>query len=184
METKGVIKQILGTDRDTINLLLSLTDTTLIDPIQALEGEELLITLKKYHEKRSLNSNAYLWVLMTKIANHPDINSSKDEIYEDMLRKYGVPYQDEKGYITITVKNYVDMSRIGGHWLKCAEHDDFISYLQIKGTSEYDRAEMARFTDCVVSEAKELGIETLPPEELERMLDEWQRNYGVSLPTT
>ena len=45
---------------------------------------------------------------------------------------------------------------------------------------EYDRAEMARFTDCVIGEAKELGIETLPPEELERMLDEWQKNYGAS----
>jgi hypothetical protein len=44
----------------------------------------------------------------------------------------------------------------------------------IKGSSEYDTAEMAKFIDAVVLEAKELGIETLPPAELERMKSLWQ----------
>ena len=184
METKGVIKQILGVDGQNINLLLSLTDTNIIDNIQALAGLDLSVTLKKYHEKRSLDANAYCWVLMTKIANHPDINTSKDEVYEDMLRKYGVLYQDENGYITITVKKCVDMNRIGGHWKYYGGNEKFSSYLMIKGTSEYDRAEMARFIDCIISEAKELGIETMPPEDLERMLNEWQKCYGASSPTT
>lgn len=184
METKGVIKQVLGIDGQNINILLSLTDTNITDSIEALAGEDLSVTLKKYHEKRSLSANAYCWVLITKIANHPDINSSKDEIYEEMLQKYGVLYQDENGYITITVKSIVDMSKIGGHWKYYDGNEKWASYMKIKGTSEYDRAEMARFIDCIITEAKELGIETLPPEDLERMLDEWQRCYGASLPTT
>ena len=38
--------------------------------------------------------------------------------------------------------------------------------------------EMSRLIDGTVSQAKELGIETATPEELERMKNEW-RNYGI-----
>ena len=43
----------------------------------------------------------------------------------------------------------------------------------IKGSSEYDSAEMAHFIDRIVEEAQELGIETATPDELERMKQEW-----------
>jgi hypothetical protein len=45
----------------------------------------------------------------------------------------------------------------------------------IKGTSLYNTSEMARFIDMVVQEAKEEGIETLPPAELERMKAAWNQ---------
>ena len=47
-------------------------------------------------------------------------------------------------------------------------------YYQIKGSSEYNTAEMSRLIDGIVSECKELGIETLPPEELKRMMEGYQ----------
>lgn len=43
----------------------------------------------------------------------------------------------------------------------------------IKGSSEYDTVEMSHFIDRIVEEAKELGIETATPDELERMKQEW-----------
>ena len=52
METKGVIKQILGVDGQNINLLLSLTDTNIIDNIQALAGLDLSVTLKKVSREK------------------------------------------------------------------------------------------------------------------------------------
>lgn len=136
--------------------------------------EKLSLCLKKFRKKRSLDANAYLWVLCTKIANHPQIKSSKDEVYEDMLQKYGHIYQDDEGYITVTVKADVDMSKIEGHWKFYKSNGKFSSYLMIKGTSEYDTAEMAHFIDQVVDEAKGLGIETIPPDELERMVSAWK----------
>lgn len=138
--------------------------------------EKLSISAEKYKKKRSLDANAYCWVLISKIANHPSIHSSKDEVYEDMLQKYGYFYQDEDGYISITVKADVDMSKITGHWKFLKTNGKFTSYLMIKGTSEYDTAEMAHFIDCIVEEAKILGIETLPPEQLERMAAAWGKS--------
>jgi hypothetical protein len=131
----------------------------------------LSIVAKKYRQKRSLDANAYCWVLITKIAEM--LNSSKEEIYEDMLQKYGFIYQDDDGYITVTVKADVDMNKITGHWKFLKGNGKFNSYLMIKGSSEYDSAEMAKFIDRIVDEAKELGIETMTPAELERMKAAW-----------
>lgn len=142
--------------------------------------EKLSITAKKYRQKRSLDANAYCWVLCTKIANHPSVMSSKDEVYEEMLQKYGYIYQDEEGYITVTVKADVDMSKITGHWKFYKGNGKFNSYLMIKGSSEYDSGEMAHFIDAIVQEAKELGIETLTPNELERMKATWQIKGSAS----
>ena len=138
------------------------------------ECEKLSIEAKKYREKRSLDANAYAWVLFTKIAEV--LQSSKDEIYEEMLQKYGYIYQDDDGYITVTVKAEVDMSKIQGHWKHYKSNGKFSSYLMIKGSSEYDTGEMAKFIDAVVLEAKELGIETATPDELERMKATWGSN--------
>ena len=43
--------------------------------------------IKEYHKKRSLNANAYAWALIGKIADV--LRNSKDEIYLEMLKKYG-----------------------------------------------------------------------------------------------
>lgn len=64
--------------------------------------DKLSIKAVKYRQKRSLDANAYAWVLMSKIA--AVLNTSKEEVYEEMLRRYGVLYEDEAGYITITVR--------------------------------------------------------------------------------
>ena len=140
--------------------------------------EKLNISVKEFKKKRSLDSNAYCWVLMTEIANHPDVRSSKEEVYEEMLQKYGYLAQDEDGYIVITLKESIDISKLGGHWKFYKGNGKFNSYLAIKGSSEYDTSEMAHFINQIVLEAKELGIETATPEELARMNELWGAKIG------
>lgn len=150
------------------------------EPTEAINSinscEKLNIVANPFRKKRSLDANAYCWAIITKIANHPDIKSSKEEVYEEMLQKYGYLYQDEEGYIVGTYKVDTDISKVPGHWKFYKSNGKFNSYLMIKGSSEYDTSEMAHFIDMVVQEAKELGIETLTPAELERMKVEWQKD--------
>jgi hypothetical protein len=100
-------------------------------------------------------------VLCTKIAEV--IDSSKDEVYEDMLQKYGFLYQDDEGYIPVTVKAGVDMSKIQGHWKFYKSNGKFDSYLMIKGTSEYDSAEMAKFIEGLTAYNREQMMKELAP---------------------
>jgi hypothetical protein len=44
----------------------------------------------------------------------------------------------------------------------------------MRGSHTYDTKEMARLIDGVVYEAKSIGIETLSPDELERMKSLWK----------
>lgn len=149
---------------------LSINENLSQEMVEEIQNCKLAINLKKWRKKRSLDANGYLWVLCTKLAFKYD--TSKEEVYEEMLQHYGVLYQDDDGnYIVITLKADIDTTKIDGHWKFFKESPDgkFKSYLMIKGTSQYDSFEMSKFLDMVVQEAKNEGIETLPPEELKRM---------------
>ena len=167
MESKGYILGIsreLSTNRYTLTIALEGVNRGEIESLD--NSHPYRLKLSKWSDKRSLDANSYLWILCTKIAEA--VKSSKEEVYEELLRKYGLV--DEE--VVITVKSTVDMSRIEGHWLKIKDNGTWSGYIRIRGSSEYDRREMSHFLDMVVEDAKELGIETLPPAELERMKNE------------
>ena len=181
METTG---KLINVVRDIVSGKLNITfqiDAEPIDEINILATlDKLNIVAKRFRKKRSLDANAYAWVLMTKMANHPDIKSSKEEVYEEMLQKYGYLDEDEDGYIVITIKSSIDVRRLGGHWKFYKSNGKFNSYLAIKGSSEYSTSEMAHFINQIVDECKGLGIETLTPRELEEMLSKWHTKGGNS----
>ena len=181
MEFTGCVQNV-SKDWNTgqFQITFTVNELSAINEINSIKDcEKLNIKAVKYRKKRSLDANAYLWVLCTKIAEV--VQSSKDEIYEEMLQKYGCLYQDENGdYVVATVKASVDMAKMG-HWKFYKTDGKFSAYLMIKGTSEYDTAEMAHFIDRVVEEAKELDIETMTPDELERMKAAWGKKYENSI---
>ncbi|RDU22856.1 hypothetical protein [Anaerosacchariphilus polymeriproducens] len=141
-----------------------------------LGEDKLNIKVTKYREKRSLDANAYAWVLMSKLAEHLD--TSKEEVYEEMLNKYGFPVFEENGRRTIlTVLPEVNMKSLGIHTKYIGSgyvgDKEFHHYLVLRGSSEYNTKEMAHFIDMIVSECKEVEIETLPEDEIKRMKEVW-----------
>ena len=131
--------------------------------------EKLSIEIKQYREKRSLNANAYAWKLIGEIADI--VRASKDEIYLEMLRKYG---QSELISVLahIPVQYYLKYyDEAGESWLngKLFKH-----YRVYKGSSEFDTREMSILIDGIVGEAKELGIQTETPEQLAKIKSLWK----------
>jgi hypothetical protein len=47
----------------------------------------------------------------------------------------------------------------------------------MRGSHTYNSVEMARLIDGVISEAKELGIETITVSEKDKMLEQWGKAY-------
>ena len=163
-EVRGVSRDI-STNRYILTLALEGVNRGEIESLD--NSHPYRLKLSKWAEKRSLDANAYLWVLCTKIAEA--VKSSKEEIYSELLRKYGLV---DEG-VVITVKSSVDMTRIDGHWLKIKDNGTWAGYIRIRGSSEYDRREMAHFLDMVVEDAKELGIETMTPADLQKLKEAW-----------
>jgi hypothetical protein len=154
----SLVIQLKGANRHELETLVKDTDYRL--------------KLVKWHDKRSLDSNAYLWKLCDLIAGK--IGSSKEEVYENMLRSYGT-IDDELP--PIVVHSSADISKFQDHYLWFDSREingkKFDCYLRIKGSSEMDSKEMSHLIDGVIFEAKQLGIETLPPEEIQRMNERW-----------
>ena len=132
------------------------------------QDRDKVFEIKEHREKRSLTANAYAWALIGKIADV--LRTSKDEVYLLMLKRYG---QSE----VVSVLSFIDVSGYFKYYEKIGsgtvQGKEFTHYRVYKGSSEYDSKEMAILIDGIISEAKELDIETLPPREIERLKKAW-----------
>lgn len=174
MECKGKLTDA-SRDFRTGRIKLTFLVECPAEAIEDLTNKDLRIKAVKWREKRSLDANAYLWVLCTKIAEKIE-TATNEEIYERLLQDYGTLKQDADGnYVVMIIPSKVKISEIPGHWMIHGTSPDGkkTRYIMIKGSSEYDTKEMSRLIDGAVQEAKELGIETATPEELERMKVTW-----------
>ena len=171
MQTTGTIKD-MNIDYETRKAKISLLlDTKELDIVEQLKNENKLnIELKKYRKRRSLNSNNYAWELITQIANI--VGNSKEEVYLEMLKRYGQSQM-------ISVLAEIDVSKILRYYEEAGQSilngKTFKHYKVYTGSSEMDTKQMAILIDGIVSEAKELGIETMPPNELKALKESWKQ---------
>ena len=134
-----------------------------------LEQEDKTFEVKLYRKKRSNNANGYAWHLLNEMSNV--LRASKEDIYVQMLKRYG---QSEM----VSVLSDIDVGGYFKYYEPIAnttlQGKEFTHYRVYKGSSEYDTREMAIFIDGIVSEAKELNIETMPESEIERLKELWE----------
>ena len=117
--------------------------------------------VKPYHEKRSLNANSYFYVLQNKLAQV--LKTSNDELHERLIKSYStvtiitVPdTYDIKGFI-----KYYDIYNKGE-----IKGNSVIQYKVYKPSHEMNTKEFSRLLDGLISECKEMEIETKTKEEL------------------
>lgn len=139
-------------------------------------GDVIEVEIKKFREKRSLNANAYFHVLVDKIAEV--LESSHTEVHNKLIAEYGCIDDDIKNLIIDDEIPWQKFETIHLRPTTATKVMDngrlYRVYLVMRGSHTYDTKEMARLIDGTVSEAKELGIETMPPAELERMVSQWK----------
>lgn len=167
---KGRISS-LARDWATSRFLVTLElDDAEVESIEKLKGRELSVELKVFRRKRSLDSNAYAWVLLQKMAEA--LGSTKEEVYLFCLQRYS------RSFDTVLVSEEA-LDRFRREWRTIVDlgevYDGMHQVQCYYGSHTFDTKEMSVFIDGIVSECKELGIETMPPEELERMLKSWNR---------
>ena len=128
------------------------------------------IKIDKHREKRSLEANAYSWVLQNEISNV--LRLSKEEVHFQMLKDYG-----QRDYISapasVNISNYYDYFEEKSTFKQNGKI--FKSYVIYRGTHTYNSREMSIFIDGVVQEARNLGIETLEDREIEKLIKEMEK---------
>ena|SRR5690554_5729311 len=161
-------------------LALSLPPQKAQEGVQELKevlgkGKHLQAEIKQYRKRRSLDANSYAWVLMSKIADA--LNTSKDEIYIEMLKRYG---QREEQLISVIAEGVPAIMRATNEHCSVVGESELngklFKHLAILiGSSQYDTKQMSILIDGIVSECKELGIETKPEEEIKSLIESWER---------
>ena len=155
-------------------LVISTKENICINDLKEIiaKGKELSVEIKQHRVKRSLDSNSYLWVLLSKMAT--TLNTSKDELYLQLLQRYGQ-------FTHIVVKPEV-VSKVINEWKTVIELGEIVINgkvgVQLQcyfGSHTYNSKEMSVLINGVVSECKELDIETISKNELERMKSAWGR---------
>ena len=148
--------------------------------------EKLAFTVKPWKKKRSLDANAYYWQLLTKLADK--LNLSKPHLHNILLRRYGRPEVIDGQMIFLVLPDTDSGARKADeaetyHIRPTSEvkvgNDGqmYRTYVMLRGSSTYNTAEMSVLIDGLVSECWEQGIETLPPAELERMMELYEKNW-------
>lgn len=170
---KGRLLDLSFTLNGKQRLVIELDDDFRKD-FAGLKEHDVSIEVKRWRKKRSLDANAYAWVLMDKIAQATGV--PKTEVYRQAIREIGGVSD-----IVAVPDNAVDKFREGwskqGIGWQTEILDSKPGYKRIVvyyGSSTYDTQQMAALIDSLVQEAQALGIETLPPAEIARLNSQWE----------
>lgn len=144
------------------------------------KGKELEIEVKQSRGKRSLDSNAYMWILSEKIAKEMSKDKvhiyTKVDIYKKAIKEVGkftvVPIANDE------VENWIrDWQRDGIGWfceiMRESKFEGYTTIMNYHGSSSYNSKQMSRLIDYMVQDAKALGIETLSTTEIAKMNALW-----------
>lgn len=143
--------------------------------IENLQGKDLSVEIKPYRERRSLSQNSYYWTLITQVAAHADVRMTTARLHNLLLREHPRYWMASDSLIPVMLPDTDEAesraledeklhlkptSQTDGHKRK---------YYLLRGSHTYDTAEMSVLLDDLIEKAKDLGINTLTPDELEKM---------------
>ena len=149
-----------------------------IDRILESGVKDLCIKAGKKRKQRSLDANAYMWKLVTNIAEklqNDKVYVAKEEVYRKHIRLVGV--YEPLALKEEAVERFTEQwAKHGTGWLTEVVDSSLNGCKKVfayYGSSTYTTEEMARLIESVIQDCMALGIETMPKAELESLLNQW-----------
>ena len=146
-----------------------------LDMVDALrECDKLSLKICKYKQKRSLDANAYCWVMISKIAEVT--NQRVTDIYRAAIKEVGGNSD------TVCVQDHAveqlcaGWQRNGIGWVTDtmpSKIEGCTNVILYYGSSTYDTAQMHRLIEIILQDCTELGIEVKSAEEIDSLLNSW-----------
>lgn len=143
--------------------------------LDELKDSDVELTVKRFRQKRSLDANAYAWVIIDKIAQR--MRMTKVDVYRDHIRHIGGVSE------TVCVQDRA-VDKLCEAWSKNGigwQTETFPSKIPgctnvtlYYGSSTYDTAQMSALIDALVQSCKALGIETMPEEQLQSLMEAYK----------
>lgn len=146
---------------------------TAMDVCDAMKtGKEYNVTIKG--KGRSLDANAYCWVLLDRLAAHYGV--ARERVYRQEIQSIGgvseVLCLREKAAEAFCRS----WERNGIGWMTDTGPSKIKGCVNVTvwyGSSVYDTEQMARLIDAIVQDCRDVGIETMTPRELYALVSRW-----------
>jgi hypothetical protein len=149
-----------------------------MEALNELLNDEKVKTCKICHKKkrRSLDANAYCFVLCQKIAEK--ISNTKEFVYKQAIKQVGqfeiLPIRND------AVERWIEAWESKGlGWqseiMRDSKLEGYVNTINYYGSSVYTTKEMSLLIDEIVTQAKELNISTMTPAEIEQLKEQWGR---------
>lgn len=179
MNLTGIIKDVqCNWENNKWQLLIEVNERPSEEINQLSQCKKLTLCIKKYRKKRSLTANKYFHKLCDMLAE--SLGNSKPYQKNYLMGRYGQKDLDENGrWKKLSVLENVDM--LERNDIHCTiigyatlQGKNFIHYGIMRPTHTYTSKEMAILIDGTVQDAKEQGLETLPPAEIKNLVSKWK----------
>jgi len=173
MQNTAIISDI-GIDYKTgkAKITFLFDNRDVLEEAEKLQGNKLIIDIKKWFKKRSKNANNYLWALIEKLSEK--LNISRKETYRKHIYEAGT-YQElsmEEEAMERFQKIWEEKG-IGWFSEKTVNEYGEIVLRVYFGSSTYDTKEMTRLLDSVIQDCQSQNIETKTEAEIGNMLESW-----------
>jgi hypothetical protein len=149
-----------------------------IDKVLETGVKDLCIKVGRKRKKRSLDANAYMWKLVTNIAEKlqdDKVYVTKEEVYRKHIRSVGV-YEPLALREDAVERFTEEWAKRGTGWLTEVVDSTLNGCKKVfayYGSSTYTVEEMSRLIESVIQDCMALGIETMPQAELDSLLNSW-----------
>lgn len=143
-------------------------------------GDKLTLRFSKFRKKRSLDANNYFWKLCQLLAEEMSLSDKTKVTKLDVYRKY-IKEVGQFTYVAVenrAVESYIRHWESRGDGFICEDLGEskvkgcrkLITYF---GSSTYNSREFSVLLNAIIEDCKEQGIETLPPDEVKRLVEAW-----------
>lgn len=144
-----------------------------------LKGCTISVDLAKWRDKRSIDANSYYWSLLNKLARALKI--STNFCHNVMLRRYGTLEELDGTPIFVVIPDTDEAERSADESEKyhikptsnVRDGNDgkrYRTYLVLKGSHDYDTAEMSALISGIRDECQQCGIPVETPKEIAQFL--------------
>ena len=160
--------------------------------------------LKEHREKRSLDANAYFYLLVNEIAKKQNI--SDVEVHDRLLTENPEYFKNDEGGFDWKVSpiepnkynlikeqvngnfeyylnsgTVVSLEKEDGKKVEFKDGSGIVTgrvFWHIKGSRQMNSKEMSRLISSAVFEAEQLGIQTMTPNEIAQLNALWGKKHG------
>ena len=153
--------------------------------LSTITDKDLVVQVRKWTNKRSLDANRYYWTLTTKLAEINGISKARqhnlllrdygqDEVIGEKLVKMLIPDTEEAEIKTLESAEY--HIRPTSQVITGKDGIAYRNYIMLRGSSTYNTKEMAGLISGLIAECRQMEIperEIMTPNEKEELRQKW-----------